>query len=206
MAQVKKTQILGPGGICSLVYLQPRGKKPALLSNGHWAVTGEPAIHMRAVVVATWGAALLSQVDEATFSKWELSESEFTQALAALCGGTCGCVYQTPDPIFEATFNPDERQHKLVFDQFFNLDAVEQLVRRPLTVLSGVTLSPRGRPEAYSWTYNYPTGTKLWVWAEYLPFFLRLGGVCLEYPVGSRAVLIKDAADRTIGALALYHP
>ena len=206
MLQVKKTQVLGPAGICSLVYLQPEGKKPALLSNGHWAVTGEPALRMRASVVAAWGEALLTQVEEDVLNKWELTEGEFTHALAVLCGGGCGCIYRVPDPVYEATFNPDEKQHALIFEQFFGLDSVEQLVRRPLTVLSGVALTPRGKPEAYSWTYDYPTGTKLWIWAEYLPFFLRLGGVCLEYPVGSRVVLIKDAADHTIGALALYHP
>lgn len=206
MLQVKKSQVLGPNGICSMVYLQPWNDKPALLSNGHWAVLGEPALRMRASVASTWGDAVLDQTSDEDLDRWELSEEEFSRGVDTLGNGGCGCVYKTPEPLFAATFNPDERQHELIFEQFFGFDSVEQLVRRPLTVLSGVQLTPKGKPEAYSWTYSFPTNTTFWVWAEYIPFFLRIGGSYLEYPVGARVVLIKNAASHTVGALALYHP
>lgn len=202
---IKRTQVLGPEGKCSMLYLPAQGKQPALISNGHWAVLGEAALRMRASVVETWAEQLLASAPPEERATWELTEDEFRRAAEYLADGGCGCMHAKGEPLYRATFDPDPGQRKLVFGQFLNFDATEQLIRRSLTVLAGVTLSPRGKPEAYGWVYGHPY-TRFWVWAEYLPFFMRIGGVCVEYPVGARVVLVKNTADISIGAVALFHP
>jgi len=203
---IKKRQFLGPENKTTLIVLRATKQHPRILSNGQWAVLGKAAEMLTPGTVGLWSKELTQRLDREEVRLGDMTRPYAKKKVQALMQGQLECIHSQNSSLFEACFEPEEKQRTLVYEKLFTLDQTDTLMRRPLTLTSGAQLDKEGQPIAYQWHFSYPTPHNIWLYAEYVTLLVRIGGRFLEYAPENKAILIKCAKGSLLGAVAPYYP